>query len=88
MAEKEQEHRHEMDRKFLRVVASAQTLGLVAAFLLAAIGFLGSFYLLSKGLSLQGAGTFVASLAGLIGTAIYMRRAKTVTHDDESEEDE
>ncbi len=74
MAESEQKHRHEIDRKGLATAVRANLVGQCFGFVIGVIGVVGGIYLVSADRSLSGLTIFVGSIASLVGVYIFRQR--------------
>ena len=72
MAEKEQEHRHALEKTLPGLAMWGQRFG----FLLGLTGILGGIILAALGKSLTGFGVFLISLGSLVGVYMYGMRSE------------
>jgi len=74
MAEKQQEHRHSLERRTIHWNTADQRLGLVLGFLLAAGVAFGGFWLISHGRDGLGLASVITSIGGPTTAFILGRR--------------
>jgi len=67
MAEREEKHRHEQERKMLSSDTSARSRGQFMAFLIAVVIILGGMWLIHDGKSIEGLIAVLTPLAVLVG---------------------
>jgi len=73
MAERQSEHRQQLERMVVEGNCQAQSRGQWFAFILAFVVIVGGVYLLTKGKSIQGFAAIITAVASLIGALIYGR---------------
>lgn len=76
MAESQEKHRHDMERKIIVSDTRNSTIGLILAFVIAFTAIAGGIILIYSGKELTGFGTFVLAVASIVGI-FYRRRMKT-----------
>ena len=79
MAERQLEHRMELEKKVVGGDASRSYLGLAAAFLVSLIAVLGSIYVIAQGYTWPGVAIFGIDIVALAGVVVYgtqVRRAE------------
>jgi uncharacterized membrane protein len=78
MSEKEQTHRHQMDRAELRASVATHVLGQLLAFVLALLIIAAGAYLIHEDKDVAGYATLLTGAAGLIGTVVVnVRRGRS-----------
>jgi uncharacterized membrane protein len=73
MAEKEQDHRHALEKTLPELAKWGQRFG----FFLGMAGILGGVYLVATGKSIEGFGVFLVSLGSLVGAYMYGHKVST-----------
>lgn len=76
MAEKQQDHRMELEHAVIHSDIVMERLGLAAGFILAVILIIGSIWLVSKGKELTGLSVLVGAIASLVGIFIFGQRQR------------
>ena len=71
MAEKQQEHRQELERKVIFSNAGSQKEGLYLGFVVAMTAIIGGIVLVAKGKEATGLTAVITALAALVGVFIY-----------------
>lgn len=74
MAEKQQDHRHNLEKQVIEGNLAAQKRGQVCAFILALIVILGGIYLIATGLAVLGFVALVTAVGGLAATFIIGKK--------------
>jgi uncharacterized membrane protein len=74
MAERQQEHRHTLERRVVSANTTDQRLGLILGFLLAVAIGAGGFWLILNGRDATGIASVITSIAGPTGAFIWGRR--------------
>jgi uncharacterized membrane protein len=77
MAEKEQDHRHQLQLRGQRHRVGITFVGQLFAFLIGISGIAGGVYLVKADKPITGFGVFFASLAAIMGVFFYSRRRPT-----------
>ncbi|HEV8657624.1 MAG TPA: DUF2335 domain-containing protein [Thermoanaerobaculia bacterium] len=71
MAEKNQEHRHELETKVIEGNVRAQSRGQWFMFFISVLAITGGVYLISIGKDATGLGIIIGDLVGLVGLFVY-----------------
>lgn len=79
MAEKEQDHRHQLQIEAQRLTSRVIFIGQFSAFILGISGIAGGIYLVNNDKSLAGFGIFFTSLTALIGLFFYNQNRRKNT---------
>lgn len=74
MAEKQQDHRHEIEKRVIGGNVSAQVRGQYFAFFLALLIIVGAIYLIALGMPIWGFSTLIATIGGLAFVFITGRK--------------
>lgn len=85
MAEKEQEHRHSMEKSMLNSGNRREELGLWFGFVLAMTLGLGGIYLISIGRPVEGFVAIIAEITTLVGAFILAQREKRLENVDQDQ---
>ena len=81
MAEKQSDHRQDLEKLELRVGISSERLGAVLAFLVVMSAIFGGLYLITIGKDAMGMAAIISSLAALAGVFVYGRHAQMKERD-------
>jgi uncharacterized membrane protein len=76
MAEKQSQHRQELEKLIIIANAKAQSRGQIFAFVLSFMIICGGVYLLAEGKSIQGFSAIILALGSLIGALVFGRSAQ------------
>jgi uncharacterized membrane protein len=79
MAEKQEVHRHEMERLYVSGNIANERIGVITAGLLSIMSIAGGIYLLSEGKDISGLVTLLTPLAVLAGVYVYGRKTESKT---------
>lgn len=74
MAEKQADHRHELEQRAVRADARHQLFGVIGGFLLAALLIAGAIYLLAQGRRLDGFSVLGTVIGQVLGAFVYTRK--------------
>ena len=74
MAEKQEDHRHYIERRYVEGGIRNETIGVVFAGSIAIISILGGIYLLSQGRDITGLTALLTPLAVLVGVYVYGKK--------------
>ena len=74
MAEKQQEHRQQLERRVIFANTRSQTYGLVAGFVIAMTAICGGIWLIAHGKDASGITAILGSLVALVGVFVYGRK--------------
>ncbi len=76
MAEREQEHRHAVERSMVRIYARNTMGGLIAGTLIGLVAIVGGAYGMVQGADLGGAGVALGGLAALAGVYVVGKKSE------------
>lgn len=71
MAERQQEHRQDLERKAVYSDSNTQTTGVYLGFIIAMTAIIGGVWLAAKGMPTAGLVSIIAALTSLVGVFVY-----------------